>query len=198
MPTCLDNLPPSVTLTGPDAGVTGQQLRYAAAASDPDGTVVGYRFDLDGDDLDEGSEAAGNTAELKFDAPGTYVLGVRATDDGGGIGTASKTITITKAPKPKPKPPIASASLKRRTFGGSRRHALVLRYRLRERARVNVVLYRGKKRVRRISAGVRERRRTYRVYVRPQHLRRGTYTVKLTVDGSSGRRQVARLSARRT
>jgi hypothetical protein len=194
----LDNLPPTVTLAGPDAGVTGQELRYTATATDADGTIAGYRFDLDGDDLDEGSDATANTAAVKFDAPGTYVLGVRATDDGGAIGTAMKAITITKAPKPKPKPPIASVSLKRPTFGGRRDHALVLRYRLRERARVSVVLYRGSKRVRRVSAGVRERRRTYRVIVRPQPLRRGRYTLRLTVEGASGRRQVARLSARRT
>jgi PKD domain len=194
----LDNLPPVITLSGPDGGVTGQELRYTATATDPDGTVTGYRFDLDGDDLDEGSEATANTAEVKFDAPGTYVLGVRVTDDGGGVGTASRTLTIKKAPKAKPKPPIASASLRRPTFGGTRRHALVLRYRLRERSRVNVVLFRGKKRVRRVSAGVRERRTTYRVFVRPGHLRRGAYTLRLTVEGASGRRQVARLSARRT
>ena len=194
----LDNLPPAVTLDGPDRGVTGQELRYTASAADPDGTVAEYRFDLDGDDLDEGSEATANTAEVKFDSPGTYVLGVRATDDGGAVGTATRTITVTKAPKARPKPPIAAATLRRKTFGGARDHALVLRYRLRERARVSVVLFRGSKRVRRVSAGVRERRTTYRVIVRPQHLRRGMYTLRLRVDGSSGRRQTARLSARRT
>jgi hypothetical protein len=194
----LDNLPPVVTIDGPDGGVTGQALDYTATATDPDGTVTGYRFDLDGDDLDEGSEATANAAEVRFDSPGIYVLGVRVTDDGGAIGTATRTITIAKAPKPRPKPPVTSATLRRPTFGGTRRHPLVLRYRLRERARVNVVLLRGRKRIRRVSAGVRERGRTYRVVVRPGHLRRGAYTLRLTVAGASGRRQVVRLSAKRT
>ena len=73
----------------------------------------------------------------------------------------------------------------------------MVRYRLRERARVSLTLYRGSRRIRRISAGVRERRRTYRVVLRSAHLRRGLYTVRIVVRGASGRVQAARLSARR-
>lgn len=193
----LDNQPPAVSLDGPLTGLTGQDLVFTAAATDVDGTVTGFRFDLDGDDLEEDSEASQNTATLDFEAPGTYVVGVRATDDGGATGLATRTVTIAKAPEPRPASPLRSFSLSAARFGGRSRTPLVVRYRLRERARVSVTLYRGSRRVRRISAGVRERRRTYRVVLRPRHLRRGLYTVRIVVRGASGRVAAARLSARR-
>ena len=41
------------------------------------------------------------------------------------------------------------------------------------------------------------RNRYYRIRLRPAHLRRGRYTVRIFVAAASGKRQVAQLSARR-
>ena len=62
-----------------------------------------------------------------------------------------------------------------------------------------VSLYRGKKRVRRLSAGNRTAGRTYRLTVKPGKLKRGaTYTVRLSVRSADGKAtQRARLSAKR-
>ena len=70
-------------------------------------------------------------------------------------------------------------------------------YRLREKARVEVKLRRGKKLVRVIGRGVRKGKRTYRIALRPAHLKRGVYTVRINVAAASGKRQVASLASRR-
>ena len=73
----------------------------------------------------------------------------------------------------------------------------MVRYRLRERSRVTVSLYRGSKRVRRLSRGSKRANRTFRIVVAPRGLRRATYTVRLSARTASGKRQRARLSSRR-
>ena len=51
--------------------------------------------------------------------------------------------------------------------------------------------------VRLIERGVRKGSRYHRIRVRPSHLRRGRYVVRIFVQGASGKRQVAELVARR-
>ena len=84
-------------------------------------------------------------------------------------------------------------------FGGPKRNRLVVRYRLRERGRAVVSLYRGKKRIKRLSAGNRKPNHTYRINVSPTKLRQGaTYTVRIFVRSADGKRtESARLSAKR-
>ena len=84
-------------------------------------------------------------------------------------------------------------------FGGRKLNKLVVRYRLREPGRAIVSLYRGKKRIKRLSAGNRRANRTYRLTVSPKKLRKGaTYTVRLFVRSADGKRtQSSRLSAKR-
>jgi hypothetical protein len=65
---------------------------------------------------------------------------------------------------------------------------------------VEVTLRRGAgegKLVRLIDRGVRTRNRYHRIRVRSSHLKRGRYVVRIFVQGASGKRQVAQLSARR-
>ena len=72
-------------------------------------------------------------------------------------------------------------------------------YRLREKARVEVKLRRGRsgKLVRLIERGVRKRNRYYRIRVQADAPARGRYMVRIFVQAASGKRQVAQLSARR-
>ncbi len=65
------------------------------------------------------------------------------------------------------------------------------------RARVDLALYRGATRVRTLARGVRGAGTTHRVVLRPRGLRRGLYTVLLSVRLPDGRTQVARLASRR-
>ena len=78
--------------------------------------------------------------------------------------------------------------------------ARMITYRLREKARVEIKLRRGAgtgKLVRVIERGVRSGSRYHRIRLRPTHLRRGRYVVRIFVQGASGKRQVAQLAARR-
>ena len=103
---------PSVTLTGPDSGRTGERLAYTAAGSDPGGAIVNYRFDLDGDGFFESNTLTGTAAATAFADPGTFNVGVQATDNAGDTAYASKAVKITGSPVgPTPGVPETAARL---------------------------------------------------------------------------------------
>lgn len=192
----LGNELPSVTLSGPDTAVTSQTVNFHADASDRDGEITGYFFDLDGDGTYERDSDGSSDVSAAYKTAGTRTVRVQVTDDSGNVGYASHAIKITKAPV-KPKKPLTLFKLNRTSFGGAGDHSLVVSYRLREKARVSMSLRRHDKTVRRIAAGVRKRNRTYKLVLRPTHLKPGTYGIRLTVRGASGQVQVALLKSHR-
>jgi hypothetical protein len=126
---------------------------------------------------------------------------VQVLDDSGAAAFATLTVNVTRAArKPDTRPPLRSFRLNRKSFGGAKKRSLVVTYRLREKARVEVKLRRGAgsgKLVRLVERGVRKAGRYHRIRVRPMHLERGRYVVRIFVRAASGKRQVAQLSARR-
>ena len=65
-------------------------------------------------------------------------------------------------------------------FGGRKNAKLVASYKLREAGKATLTLYRGKKRVKRLSTGSRKANKTYKVRIKPKKLKKGaTYTVRL-------------------
>ena len=196
------NKAPTVSLAGPTTGRTGESLTYTATASDPEGQIASVAFDLDGDGLHETNTNGGNSAQAKFANPGRYSVGVRVIDANGAAAFSSVDVRITGAPTggtSTKRKLVQSFRLNRPVFGGRKRNRLVIRYRLREAGRVTLTLYRGKKRVRRLSRGNRVAGRTYKVTLRPRKLKRGaTYTVRMSVVSTDGKAtQRARLSAKR-
>ncbi len=197
------NVPPTADISGPASGTTGQDLVFTGSGTDSDGTIAGYAFDLDGDGRYEFDNGENATVSKRFDTAGTYSVGVRVTDDRGGVGYDSQAVIITgsSAAAPtvaaKPKPALVSSfKLGRPVFGGSRNAKLVIRYRLSEAARVTLSIYRGNRRVRRIVRN-RSANRTYRLTVSPRRLKRGNYSIRLRAVTASGAVQSARLSAKR-
>jgi hypothetical protein len=194
----LSNEPPTVTLAGPNRVPAKQQATFRAEAQDPEGGVLVYEFDLDGDGIYELDSDGNQAVQTSFPARGTRTIGVRVTDDAGATAFATKTVTVTRPPPiPDPRPPVSAFWLNRTSFGGAAGNWLIVSYRLRQRAHVKVTLYRDGRRLRLIDAGVRARRHTYRIVLKPAHLRRGLYTVRIAVLGASGKRQQRQLSARR-
>ena len=194
----LGNQGPSVSLTGPDAVPAKQAAAFTAVAEDPDGEVSTYLFDLDGDGTYELDSDGNPEVSTSFPARGTYTVGVQVVDDAGAVATATRTITVGRAVKPPDtREPLSTFRLSRTSFGGARGRRLVVTYRLRERARVSVSLRRGARHVRLIGRGVRRARRYYRIALKPARLRRGRYTVRISVLAASGKRQVEVLSSRR-
>ena len=197
----ITNQLPKASLSGPDAGRVGEALTYTAQGTDVDGQVVNYRFDLNGDGFFERDTLAGNVAQAEFGTPGVYNVGVQVTDDKGDTAYASKSVRITGLPKVLPVAlgPLQSFKLSNPVFGGRKGKALVIRYRLRQRSRVTLGLYRGKKRVKRLATGTKKANKTYRIKVKPKGLRKATYTARITVrpTAAGSKPQSARLSSKR-
>jgi len=197
----LSNPLPAVSLTGPTSGKAGDTLTFSANATDDDPVLDNYSFDFNNDGRFESDNLRSNVVSHRFDSAGYYNVGVRVRDQDGDTAFASLKLVISG-----PAISIVSArgllrsfSLDRPVFGGRKRHKLVVRYRLREAGRTVVSLYRGKKRVKRLSTGNRRANRTYTITISPRALRKGaTYTVRLSVRSTDGKRtQSARLSAKR-
>jgi hypothetical protein len=72
----------------------------ASETEDPDGGVVTYEWDLDGDGAYD--DATGVETEAVFTSPGQVTVGLRIIDDIGGRNTTETTLTILAAPTPDP------------------------------------------------------------------------------------------------
>jgi hypothetical protein len=88
------NVPPVAAFSAPSNARAGQTITLDASKSyDPDGKIVDYSWDLDGDGAMDVS--SGTTATLKhaFSA-GTHYLTVRVTDDRGARAYANATVKV--------------------------------------------------------------------------------------------------------
>ena len=100
-------LPVAVLSASPTSGDFPLVVTFdASGSSDSDGTIVNYEWDFDGDNIygETGAEAtaAGDStpATVTFAAAGTYVVGVRVTDDDGNTAIDHVTITVTDPDDP--------------------------------------------------------------------------------------------------
>ena len=92
------NLPPSVASfeATPYPAAPGGAVSFAAAATDPQGDGVSFRFDF-GDGSAKTAWGAGE-AEHAFAAPGHYRATVQARDPQGAIATRSRVVTVAVPP----------------------------------------------------------------------------------------------------
>ncbi|GEM_PF-6798548 len=79
---------PPVADAGPDQGVqtfiwTGDEVRFNGSATDPDGAVVAYEWDFDGDGTYDWSSSTSGVTTHVYSEPGTYTARLRVTDDTG-------------------------------------------------------------------------------------------------------------------
>jgi len=196
----ISNPLPTVALTGPASGTAGDTLTFTANATD-DEPIENYAFDFNNDGRFELDNVGSNVASHRFDSAGFYNVGVRVRDQDGDTAFAVLKVTISgpAASIVSARGLLSSFRLSRPVFGGRSNNRLVVRYRLREAGRAIVSLYRGNRRIRRLSAGNRRANRTYRINISPKRLRKGaTYTVRISIRSADGkRRQTARLSAKR-
>ncbi len=92
------NQPPiAVAAATPTNGSAPLTVAFDGTASnDPDGDVLTYAWDLDGDGaFDDG---AASTASFTYAQPGTYTATLRVTDPSGATGTSSVTISAGNTP----------------------------------------------------------------------------------------------------
>ena len=116
------NRPPVVSLSfTPAAPLTDDVVSFAAAASDPDGSVTAIAWDLNGDGVF--GDATGPVASVPFPAAGAFAIAVRATDNLGASATATQGIAIT----PRPPAVMQPFPIVRLTTRATRRGVRVLR-----------------------------------------------------------------------
>ncbi len=86
----------------PVAGDNPLRVEFTGTGSDPDGSIVKYEWDFNGDGVfDWSSETTGETHHIYQDV-GTYQAVFRVTDDNGYTGTDEVTITAGLAPEARP------------------------------------------------------------------------------------------------
>jgi PKD repeat protein len=95
------NTPPSATFDyAPGEPTVGEAVTLdASAASDPDGTVAGYEWDVDGDG---GYEATGATVDYAFEEPGDHAVTLRVTDDADATDSVTRTVSVSENRAPQP------------------------------------------------------------------------------------------------
>ena len=194
----LGNQAPQVTLSGPASVRAKETALFRASATDPDGTVSTYLFDLDGDGTYELDSDGNPEVSTAFTTRGRRTIGVQVIDNAGAAAFATWNVNVTRALDTRP--PLRTFRLSTTSFGGAAKRTLTITYRLREKSRVEIKLRRGAgtgKFVRTIERAVRRAGRYHRIRLRPAHLKRGRYVVRIFVRGASGKRQVAQLAARR-
>ncbi len=88
------NQPPSVTVTASvTSGNTPLDVTFTASATDPDGTIVNYAWDFDGDGKTD-INGTSDTETYTYSSAGTYNATVTVTDDQGATATDSIQITV--------------------------------------------------------------------------------------------------------
>jgi|GEM_PF-2135550 len=104
------NRPPVASFTfNPSEPVVGQPVSFDASGSyDPDGRIVHYQWDLDGDGR---VDASGVRTSYTYSQARTYRVSLIVTDDGGLTATASAQLEVRPAPAPPPSPSPPSGTL---------------------------------------------------------------------------------------
>ena len=91
------NVSPTVTLSANTiSGNAPLAVNFTATASDTDGTIAQYEWDLDGNGVYEAANTS-NTHSYTYNSAGSYSASVRVTDNGGATASSSVTITISSS-----------------------------------------------------------------------------------------------------
>lgn len=92
-------------------------LGHAEDSHDADGRIVRYEWDMDGDGR---YETGGDHHGFRYSRPGTYVAGLRVTDDAGAVSEAATTIKISqRAPVARVSAPSSALLGQLVTFDGT-------------------------------------------------------------------------------
>jgi PKD repeat protein len=86
------NIAPTAHTGGPYSGDEGAQITLAGTADDPGADILAFEWDLDNDGLYD--EATGDAPLWTWSDDGVFIIGLRVTDDDGGVHTNSSTVTV--------------------------------------------------------------------------------------------------------
>jgi PKD repeat protein len=94
--TIINNLPPTASFTTAPTVVTkGEPISFDGSSSkDPDGTISKYEWDFDGNGTFETNGGSNPAISHTYATPGTYVVGLRVTDNGGKTATTTRSVSV--------------------------------------------------------------------------------------------------------
>ncbi|MDA0184515.1 PKD domain-containing protein [Solirubrobacter phytolaccae] len=93
------NKAPKVTFVNPSKQpVAGAPFLFGAQATDPDGNIIFYSFDFDGNGTFETAAGDSPLATTTFPKKGPATIGVRVTDDEGETATGTLNVAVKDAP----------------------------------------------------------------------------------------------------
>jgi len=95
-----ENLPPVASISSVEVARPGAEITLTANASDVDGTIANYAFDLDGDGTFERDNGSSPSLTTSFATAGTKRVGLKVTDNGGAAVTSRRTIEIKEGGEP--------------------------------------------------------------------------------------------------
>ncbi len=91
----INNKRPVAVLQAPATAQVGETVSFGASgSSDPDGTIAGYEWDLDGNGSYETDTGTTPSASHVYANPTTLKIGLRVSDDGGASASASRLISV--------------------------------------------------------------------------------------------------------
>jgi PKD repeat protein len=103
------NQVPTAAFTAPAAVLAGEPVSFdGSASSDPDGSIAGYRWDLDGDGAFETDTGTVAVTSRSYSVAGTVTVRLRVTDNGGAVGEASHAVIVNAAGVPPAPVPITA------------------------------------------------------------------------------------------
>jgi len=100
-PSPTPNKSPIAKITGPNNAYTNETLVfYSDKSYDPDGNIVGYRWDFENDGVFETDWIKDTLITHSYSRPGNYTIILQVKDDDGAIAAASHIINITLLKNP--------------------------------------------------------------------------------------------------
>ncbi len=94
------NKPPTADAGGPYDGVSGQTITLRGTGSDPDGLVVSYEWDFEGDGTVDHHSPVSGTTTVTYERSGTFSAVLYVTDDQGAVTSSVAEVRIAKANAP--------------------------------------------------------------------------------------------------
>jgi PKD repeat protein len=103
------NQVPTAAFTAPAVVLAGEPVSFdGSASSDPDGSIAGYKWDLDGDGAFETDTGTAAMTSRSYSAAGTVTVRLRVTDNGGAVGEASHAVIVNAVNVPPAPAPITA------------------------------------------------------------------------------------------